>query len=131
MHFSKLLVHFFHQVEVIKNVEHFDTSDDVSPTALQTRTDAFDAAFKNVEKKAAKRETNLLNAIKFFNFKSQCDRCKFWLSERQRDLLSIKSTNENRWLEQITISSSPLQNLFLSCLSHNAALGLSVIQGDL
>ena len=96
MHFSKLLVHFSHQVEVIKNVEHFDTSDDVSPTALQTRTDAFDAAFKNVEKKAAKRETNLLNAIKFFNFKSQCDRCKFWLSERQRDLLSIKSTNENR-----------------------------------
>ena len=87
---------FIYQVEVIKNVEHFDTSDDVSPTALQTRTDAFDAAFKNVEKKAAKRETNLLNAIKFFNFKSQCDRCKFWLSERQRDLLSIKSTNENR-----------------------------------
>jgi hypothetical protein len=84
------------QVEVVKDVEHFESSEDVSPKALQIRVDAFDLAYKNIEKKAAKREANLLNAIRFFNFKSQCDRCKFWLSERQRDLLSIKSTNENR-----------------------------------
>jgi hypothetical protein len=49
---------------VVKNVEHFESSDDVSPASLQTRIAAFDVAYKNVEKKAAKRETNLLNAIK-------------------------------------------------------------------
>ena len=97
-----MITTFSIQVEVVKNVDHFDSADDVSVTALQTRVDAFDAAFKNVEKKSAKRETNLLNAIKFFNFKSQCDRCKFWLSERQRDLLSNKSTNENRFVDDVT-----------------------------
>ena len=80
----------------MKDVEHFESSEEVSVTALQTRVDAFDLAYKSIEKKAGKREANLLNAIQFFNFKSQCDRCKFWLSERQRDLLNIKSTNENR-----------------------------------
>lgn len=47
--------------------------------------------FQSIEKKGTKREANLLNAIKFFNFKSQCERCKFWLSERQRDLLNMKA----------------------------------------
>ncbi len=82
-------------VEVEKDVEHFETAEDMSSEALQIRLENLGSAYKNIEKKASKRESNLLNAIKIFNFKSQCERCKFWLSERQRDLLSIKSTNEN------------------------------------
>jgi hypothetical protein len=52
------------QVEVVKDVEHFESSEDVSRKALQIRVDALDLAYKNIEKKAAKREANLSSATK-------------------------------------------------------------------
>ena len=84
------------QVEVVQDVEHFKTgSEDLSPNTLKNRYEALVSLYNNISKKAGRRRTSLENAMKFFAFKAECDRIKFWLSERQKDLLGIKNPEEN------------------------------------
>ena len=84
------------QVEVVQDVEHFKTgSEDLSPNTLKNRYEALVSLYNNISKKAGRRRTALDNAMKFFAFKAECDRIKFWLSERQKDLLAIKNPEEN------------------------------------
>ena len=51
--------------------------------------------FNTIVKMAGDKQDNFESSSKFFAFKAQCDRVKFWLSERQKDLLSIKSSQES------------------------------------
>lgn len=84
------------QVEVVEDVEHFKTGgEDLSPNTMKNRFEALASLHNNISKKAGRRKTSLENAMKFFSFKAECDRIKFWLSERQKDLLAIKSPEEN------------------------------------
>ena len=84
------------QVEVVQDVEHFKTgNEDLSPNTLKNRYEALVSLYNNISKKAGRRKTALENAMKFFAFKAECDRIKFWLSERQKDLLAIKKPEEN------------------------------------
>ena len=79
-----------------QDIEHFKTgSEDLSVKTLQNRLEALSNLYNNIAKKASRRKTALENATKFFAFKAECDRIKFWLSERQKDLLAIKNPEEN------------------------------------
>lgn len=67
----------------------------MSPKAIQRRLAILTEAYSMITKIANDKQLNLESSMKFFAFRAQCDRVKFWLSERQRDLLSIKSTQES------------------------------------
>ena len=84
------------QVEVNKEVEHFKTGEeDLSPTALKKRLLTLQELYNAIQKMGEDKQANMENSMKLFAFKAQCDRVKFWLSERQRDLMSIKNTQES------------------------------------
>ena len=84
------------QVEVAKEIEHFKTGDeDLSPVALEARLASLKDLYNAAVAIAEDKQANLENSIKLFAFKAQCERVKYWLSERQRDLISIKNTQES------------------------------------
>lgn len=84
------------QVESNKEIEHFKTgSEDLSPVALEKRLATLVELYGEIAKMSDDKRVAFESAMKFFAFKAQCDRVKYWLSERQRDLLSIKSTQES------------------------------------
>ena len=84
------------QVEVTRDVEHFKTgSDDLTPKALEQRSLALFQLYESISRRASRRKTALENAIKFFAFKSECDRVKFWMNERQKALLAIKNVQDS------------------------------------
>lgn len=73
---------------------------------------------------ANEKDNHLDNSMKLFAFRAQCDRVKFWLSERQRDLTSMKSTQESSLkVDEICKSISGYEGNVTQL--RNAAKGLS------
>ncbi len=84
------------QVEVTKEVEHFKTGEeDLSPASLKNRLDTLQELYNAIMKMAEEKQNHLEYSMKLFAFKAQCERVKYWLGERQRDLMSIKNTQES------------------------------------
>lgn len=84
------------QMEVSREVEHFKTGEeDLSPDALGQRLVTLVAMYNAIAQVSNEKREALESSMKFFAFKAQCERVKFWLNERQRDLLSIKNTQES------------------------------------
>ena len=82
-------------MEVNKELEHFKTGDeDLSPTSLENRLTTLMDLYQAIVKLADEKQGLLETASKFFAFKAQCERVKFWLSERQRKLTSMKSAQD-------------------------------------
>ena len=89
-------------------MEHFKTgNEDLSPDSLGARLTTLMDLYNSIVTMSEEKQAHLETAAKFFAFKAQCERVKFWLSERQRDLTAMKSATE---VDEICKSISGYEN---------------------